>query len=66
VQRRPIKNESEKLRVARVDSESPRRRREKDLMRWYCWGMRGFDTPKPFARIAASESGRRTFTPSTT
>jgi hypothetical protein len=35
-QRRPIMKEREKFRVARVERERPRRRREKDLMRWYC------------------------------
>jgi hypothetical protein len=40
-QRRPIMKEREKFRVARVERERPRRRREKDLMRWYCWGMIG-------------------------
>jgi hypothetical protein len=41
VQRRPIMKEREKFRVARVERERPRRRRENDLMRWYCWGMIG-------------------------
>lgn len=29
--------EREKLRVARVERKRPRRRKEKDLMRRYCW-----------------------------
>lgn len=58
VQRRPIMNEREKLRVASVERERPRRRREDDLMRWYCWGMIGCDRPSPLERIAARESGR--------
>lgn len=36
-QRRPIMKEREKLRVARVERKRPRRRKEKDLMRRYCW-----------------------------
>ena len=58
VQRSPIMNEREKLRVARVERERPRRSRENDLMRWYCWGMIGFDRPRPLERIAARRRGR--------
>lgn len=36
-QRRPIMNEREKLRVARVERKRPRMRSEKDLIRRYCW-----------------------------
>lgn len=36
-QRRPIMKEREKLRVARVERKRPRRRKENDLMRRYCW-----------------------------
>lgn len=39
VQRRPIMNDREKLRVARVERKRPSGRREKDLMRRYCWGL---------------------------
>ena len=38
-QRRPIMKEREKFRVARVERKRPRRRREKDLIRRYCWGI---------------------------
>jgi hypothetical protein len=51
-------NEREKLRVARVERERPSRRRENDLMRWYCWGMIGLDRPSPLERIAARKRGR--------
>ena len=57
-QSRPIMKEREKLRVARVERERPSRRREKDFIRWYCWGMIGFDRPRPLERIAARKRGR--------
>ena len=38
-QRRPIMKEREKFRVARVERKRPRRMREKDLIRRYCWGI---------------------------
>lgn len=32
----PTRKAREKLRVAREERKRPRRRREKDLIRWYC------------------------------
>jgi hypothetical protein len=55
-QRRPIMKEREKLRVARVERKRPRRRRERDLMRWVCWVVVEFRESK-----AARRSGRRAF-----
>lgn len=51
-------NESEKLRVARVESERPSRRRENDLMRRYCCGTMGAERPRPLERKAARRRGR--------
>lgn len=57
-QRRPIMKESEKLRVARVDSERPSRRRANDLIKRYCCGTMGFEIPRPVERNAARIMGR--------
>lgn len=55
-QRRPMKNEREKLRVASVERKSPRRRREKDLISRYCCGSGGNQS-----RVTAAKTiGRRT------
>jgi len=60
--KRPIMKEREKLRVARVESDKPNRRSAKDLIRRYCCGTMGFDSPSPLESNAARSSGRRTST----
>ena len=54
-QRRPMKKEREKFRVARVERKRPRRRRENDLMRRYCCGCGGNQRRVMTARM----TGRR-------
>lgn len=54
VQSKPIMNESEKFRVARVERKRPRRRREKDFIRRYCWGL----GVNPWVSKTARSSGR--------
>ena len=62
-QRRPIMKEREKLRVARVDSDKPKRSRANDLINKYCWGTIGAEKPKPLERKPARSKGRRISTP---
>lgn len=57
-QSRPIIKEREKLRVASVESERPSSRRAKDLIKRYCCGMMGFETPRPLERSAAKNNGK--------
>jgi hypothetical protein len=56
--RRPIMKEREKLRVARVESDRPNRRRAKDLIRRYCCGTMGAESPRPWDSNAARSNGR--------
>ena len=60
-QRRPIMKEREKFRVARVERKRPRRRREKDLIRRYCWGIgvEGEEEEDWWVNKAARARGRR-------
>lgn len=39
VHSRPMRKDMEKFRVASVDRNRPRRRREKDFTRRYCWDV---------------------------
>jgi hypothetical protein len=55
---RPIMKEREKLRVASVESARPSSRRAKDLIKRYCCGMMGFETPRPLERSAAKNNGK--------
>ncbi len=57
-QSRPIMKEREKLRVASAESERPSSRRAKDLIKRYCCGMMGFETPRPLERSAAKSKGK--------
>lgn len=59
VQRRPMMNDREKLRVARVERKRPRGRREKDLMRWYWWGFVLVEVEVWRVRRAERKMGRR-------
>lgn len=54
-QSRPIMKDKEKLRVARVERKRPKRRREKDLIRRYCWGViGGVDVVRPWVSSRAA------------
>ena len=57
-QSRPIMKDREKLRVARAESERPRRRRANDLIRRYCWETIGLDRPRPVESEMARRRGR--------
>jgi hypothetical protein len=57
-QRRPIMNEREKFRVARVERERPSRSSANDLIKRYCWGTIGREIPRPLDSSAARIKGR--------
>lgn len=60
-QRRPMKKEREKLRVARVERVRPRRRRANDLIRRYCWETIGLNRPRPVESETTRIRGRTMF-----